>query len=75
MCSQQYIYIIYMCVCVCGMADMPDSNFELLSRDYIHFRTNIPGIGLVLWYMNHCRLFNAKSICIYINISISNNLV
>ena len=28
--------------------------------------------GLVLWHINHCRLFNAKSIFIHINNSISN---
>ena len=28
--------------------------------------------GLVLWHINHCRLFNAKSIFIRINSSISN---
>ena len=28
---------------------------------------------LVLWHINHCRLFNAKSIFIHINSSISNN--
>ena len=28
-----------------------------------------------LWYINHCRLFNAKSIFIQINSSFSNNLV
>ena len=33
------------------------------------------GFGLVLWHINHCRLFNAKSIFIHINSSISNNLV
>ncbi len=31
--------------------------------------------SLVLWYINHCRLFNAKSIFIHINSSISNNSV
>ena len=31
--------------------------------------------GLVLWHINHCRLFNAESIFILINISISNNSV
>ena len=31
--------------------------------------------GLVLWHINHCRLFNAKSILIHINSSISNNSV
>ena len=54
----------------------------------IHFWTNtlgksikaliLPGIdwfGLVLWHINHCRLFNAKSIFIDINSSISNNSV
>ena len=30
--------------------------------------------GLVLWHINHCRLFNVKSIFIHINSSISNNL-
>ena len=37
-----------------------------------------PGIlmvwfGLVLWHINHCRLFIAKSIFIHINSSVSNN--
>ena len=27
----------------------------------------------VLWHINHCKLFNAKSIFIHINCSISNN--
>ena len=31
--------------------------------------------GLVLWHINHCRLFNAKLIFIHINSSISKNLV
>ena len=31
--------------------------------------------GLVLWHINHCRLFNAKFIFIQINSSISNNSV
>ena len=31
--------------------------------------------GLVLWHINRCRLFNAKSIFIHINSSISNNSV
>ena len=31
--------------------------------------------GLVLWHINHCRLFNAKSIFIQINSSIPNNSV
>ena len=31
--------------------------------------------GLVLWYINYCRLFNAKSIFIRLNSSISNNSV
>ena len=31
--------------------------------------------GLVLWHINHCKLFNAKSIVIHINSSISNNSV
>ena len=31
--------------------------------------------GLVLWHINHCRLFNAKSIFIHINSSISKNSV
>ena len=29
----------------------------------------------VLWYINHCRLFNAKSIFMQMNFSISNNSV
>ena len=29
----------------------------------------------VLWHINHCRLYNAKSIVIHINCSISNNSV
>ena len=32
-------------------------------------------IGLVLWHINDYRLFNAKSIFIQINYSISNNSV
>ena len=31
--------------------------------------------GLVLWHINHCRLFNVKPIFIDINSSISNNSV
>ena len=31
--------------------------------------------GLVLWHINHCRLLHAKSIFIYINISISRTFV
>ena len=31
--------------------------------------------GLILWYINHCRLFNTRSIFIHINSSISNNSV
>ena len=31
--------------------------------------------GLVLWHINHCRLFDAKSIFIHINSSVSNNSV
>ena len=31
--------------------------------------------GLVLWHINHCNLFNAKSIFIHITSSISNNSV
>ena len=31
--------------------------------------------GLVLWNINHCRLFNAKFIFMHINSSISNNSV
>ena len=31
--------------------------------------------GLVLWHINHCRLFNAKYIFIHINSSISSNSV
>ena len=31
--------------------------------------------GLVLWHINHCSLFNAKSISIHMNRSISNNSV
>ena len=31
--------------------------------------------GLALWHINHYRLFNAKSIFIHINSSISNNSV
>ena len=30
-------------------------------------------VGWVLWHINHCRLFNAKSIFIHINSSIPNN--
>ena len=33
----------------------------------------IPILSLVLWHINHCMLFNAKSIFIYINSSISSN--
>ena len=33
------------------------------------------GLVWVLWHINHCRLFNAKSIFIHINSSISNNSV
>ena len=29
--------------------------------------------GLVLWHINHCKLFNAKSIFIHINSFISTN--
>ena len=32
-----------------------------------------PRFGLVLWHINHCRLFNAKSILIHMKSSISNN--
>ena len=32
-------------------------------------------VVLVLWHINHCRLFNAKSIFIQIISSISNNSV
>ena len=31
--------------------------------------------GLVLWHVNHCRLFNAKSIFIHINSSVSTNSI
>ena len=31
--------------------------------------------GLGLWNINHCRFFNAKSIFVHINSSISNNSV
>ena len=31
--------------------------------------------GLILWHINHCRLFNAESIFIRMNSSISNNLI
>ena len=33
------------------------------------------GLGLVLWRIHHCRLFNAESIFIHINSSMSNNSV
>ena len=32
-------------------------------------------VGWVLWHINYCRLFNAASILIHINSSISNNSV
>ena len=32
-------------------------------------------VCLVLWHINHCRLFNAKSMFTHINSSISNNSV
>ena len=32
-------------------------------------------LGGRVWYINHCRLFNAKSFLIQINSSISNNSV
>ena len=36
---------------------------------------HIVWFGLILWYINHCWLFNAKSICIHINNSILNNSI
>ena len=45
----------------------PFSGHVILSLDYTS--------GLVLWHINYCRLFNAISIFIHINSSISNNSV
>ena len=38
-------------------------------------RFGLVWLGLALCHINHCRLFNAKSIFIHINSSISNNSV
>ena len=37
-----------------------------------NYHSGLLWFGLVLWHINHCRLFNAKSIFIHINSSISN---
>ena len=44
------------------------SIIKMISFDLVWF-------GLILWYINHVRLFNAKSICVHIYGSISNNSV
>ena len=43
-------------------------HFDLCHRLGLRFK-----VGLVLWHINLCRLFNAKSIFIQINNSISNS--
>ena len=40
-----------------------------------HPRKHLVWLGLVLWQINYCRLFNTKSIFIHISISFSNNSV
>ena len=47
--------------------------FYAHTYDFIKFVDKM--FGLVLWHINPCRLFNAKSIFIHINSSISNNSV
>ena len=41
----------------------------------LSYKTDLVWLVLVLWHINCCRLFNAKSIFIHINSSISNNSV
>ena len=48
-----------------------DQNTEKSPGDLI----GLVWFGLVLWHINNCSLFNAKSIFIHINSSISNNSV
>ena len=52
---------------VCDKIDIPIKESEQKFR--------LVCFGLVLWHINHCRLFNVKSIFIQINSSISNNSV
>ena len=49
---------------------------NLIPKSSLYKNSSIFGLvwfGLVLWYINHCRLYNAQSILIHINSSISNN--
>ena len=43
-------------------------------HSYLHF-VCLVWFGLVLWHINHYRLFNAKSIFVHINNSFSSNTV
>ena len=49
------------------------NNFQRVSRKQIEYQSW--SFGLVLWHINHCWLFIAKSIFTHINSSISNNSV
>ena len=49
--------------------------FSFLSHNFFQKKLNPYQFSFVLWHINHCRLFNAKSIFIHINSSISNNSV
>ena len=44
-------------------------------RTSLHNIREVVWFGLVLWHINYCKLFNAKSIYIHINSSILNNSV
>ena len=76
------IIFCWLIFCWLQMNEMPKFMFScqsiIVSYLYAHMSvTNVAMVwfGLVFWYINHCWLFNAKSICIYTNSSISNNSV
>ena len=49
--------------------------FNTESATWVQIWVAVFWFGLVLWHINHCMLFNTKSIFIHVNSSTSNNLV
>ena len=65
--------------CICKKREIVSIVYRSNSFYWISFASCLFSfafwLGRVLWHINHCRLFNAKSIFIHINRSISTNLV
>ena len=53
--------------------NLPDCRAKLIKREKYQNLDGLFWFGLVLWHIYHCRLFNANSVFIHTNSSISNN--